>query len=229
VHYAAIVPDVNQLITDWGYTGIFLVVILGNIGLPVPEETVLAVAGYLVWSGRLRLLPVLIVGLVSAIVGDNFGYWLGRHYGRAAVERYGRRLLKPGRVVVAESFVRRYGALAVCVARFVGGFRFLAGPLAGAVGLPFASFLRGNLLGALLFVPYAVGIGYAIGYGLGPRVADVQHALGGIGRTVLILALVVVSGLVAWRTLTRIAWLGVIRVIRTRVRRRHDRARGPWE
>ena len=47
-------PDINQLITDWGTAGIFLVVILGNIGLPVPEETVLAVAGYLVWSGGFR-------------------------------------------------------------------------------------------------------------------------------------------------------------------------------
>ena len=53
-------PDVRQLITQWGYAGIFVVVILGNIGLPVPEETVLAVAGYLVWSGRRQLLPVLI-------------------------------------------------------------------------------------------------------------------------------------------------------------------------
>src|SRR5207247_9461111 len=70
-------------------------------------------------------------------------------------------------------------SLAVCIARFVGGFRFLAGPLAGAVGLPFRSFLRGNLLGAVLFVPYAVGIGYAIGYGLGPYIAHVRHALGG--------------------------------------------------
>jgi len=214
--------DINQLITDWGYAGIFFVVILGNIGLPVPEETVLAVAGYLVWSGRLRLLPVLIVGLVSAIVGDNCGYWLGRHYGRAAVERYGRRLLKPGPMVVAESFVRRYGALAVCVARFVGGFRFLAGPLAGAVGLRFTSFLRGNLLGALLFVPYAVGIGYAIGYGLGPRVAEVQHALGGIAHVVLILAITGVVLLVTSRITKKIVRLGVAQAIRARVRRRHD-------
>jgi hypothetical protein len=70
--------DLNELITHWGYAGIFVVVILGNIGLPVPEETVLAVAGYLVWSGRLHLLPVLLVGLASAVVGDNVGYWLGR-------------------------------------------------------------------------------------------------------------------------------------------------------
>jgi membrane protein DedA with SNARE-associated domain len=214
------VVDFSQLITDWGYAGIFLIVILGNIGLPVPEETVLAVAGYLVWSGRLQLLPVLIVAVVSAVAGDNLGYWLGRRYGRAAVERYARRLLKPGRVVVTESFVRRYGALAICVARFVGGFRFLAGPLAGAVGLPFPSFLRGNVLGAVLFVPYAVGIGYAIGYGLGPYMAHVRHALGGLGHVVLVVGVILVAVLVAWHTTVRIVRLGVRRTIRTLWRRR---------
>jgi len=214
--------DISQLITDWGYAGIFFVVILGNIGLPVPEETVLAVAGYLVWSGRLQLLPVLIVGLVIAIVGEPFGYWLGRRQARAAVERYSRRVLKPGRRVVAESCVSRYGALAVCIARFVGGFRFLAGPLAGAVGLPFRSFLRGNLLGAVLFVPYAVGLGYAIGYGLGPYITHAQRALGGIGHVALLLAIIVVVVLVAWRTIARIVRLEVMRAIRARVRRRHD-------
>jgi len=152
----------------------------------------------------------------------QLGYWLGRYYGQAAVERYARWLLKPARLVVAESFVSRYGALAVCIARFVGGFRFLAGPLAGAVGLSFRSFVRGNLLGAVLFVPYAVGLGYAIGYGLGPYIAHAQHALGGIGHVALLLAIIVVVVLVAWRTIARIVRLGVMRAIRARVRRRHD-------
>src|SRR3989442_4988984 len=104
-------PDINQLITDWGTAGIFLVVILGNIGLPVPEETVLAAAGYLVWSGRLQLLPVLIVALVSAVAGDNFGYWLGRRYGRADGERHAPLLLTPRRLGVAETFVQTQYAL----------------------------------------------------------------------------------------------------------------------
>ncbi len=115
--------------------------------------------------------------------------------------------------MVAESFVSRYGALAVCIARFVGGFRFLAGPLAGAVGLPFGWFLRGNLLGAALFVPYAVGIGYAIGYGLGPYMAHVKYALGGLGPLVLLLAIVMVVVFVAWRTIIRIVWLGMVRAM----------------
>src|SRR5437899_9482627 len=206
-------PDINQLITDWGYAGIFLVVILENIGVPVIEETVLAVAGYLVWSGRLQLLPVLVVALVSAVAGDNFGYWLGRRYGRGTVERYAHWLLKPGRAVVAESFVSRYGALAICVARFVGGFRFLAGPLAGAVGLPFRSFLRGNLLGAVLFVPYAVRSGYAMGYGLRPSMAHCQAVLGCSGHMAFLLAIIVVAVLVVWRTIIRIVRLGVSRAI----------------
>ena len=42
--------DFTHLIGSWGYPGIFLVVVLGNIGLPVPEESVLALAGYLVWG-----------------------------------------------------------------------------------------------------------------------------------------------------------------------------------
>ena len=214
-------PDISQLITAWGYAGIFLVVILGNIGLPVPEETVLAVAGYLVWSGRLQLLPVLLVALVSAIAGDNLGYWLGRRYGRATVEHYARWLLKPGRVLVAESLVRRYGVLAVCIARFIGGFRFLAGPLAGAIGLPVRSFFLGNFLGAVLFVPYAVGIGYAIGYGLGPFMVRARHELGSIGQVVLLLAVIVVVVWIAWRMIVRIVWLEVLRAMRTRVRRPH--------
>jgi len=77
--------------------------------------------------------------------------------------------------------------------------------------------LARELARAVLFVPDAVGIGYAIGYGLGPYMAHVQHALGGIGRVMLPLAMIVVVVLVTWRTIIRIVRLGVMRTIRTRV------------
>ena len=66
--------DLSELLADWGYVAIFVVVVLGNVGLPVPEETVLALAGYLVREGVLRLPTTLAVGVVSAAVGDNVGY-----------------------------------------------------------------------------------------------------------------------------------------------------------
>src|SRR5262249_22047029 len=150
------------------------------------------------------------------------GYWLGRRYGKASVERYARWLLKPGRVVIAESFVRRYGALAVCVGRFVGGVPFLGRPFAGAVGPPFRSFFSRDFPGAVLFVPYAVGIGYAIGYGLGPYMTHLQHTLGGIGHLVLLLAIIMVVVLAAWRTIIRTVRVGVMHALLRRLRRRHD-------
>jgi membrane-associated protein len=202
-------PDVNHLIATWGYLGIVLVVVLGNVGLPVPEETVLAVAGYLVWSGRLQWLPVLMVGVVSAVAGDNVGYWLGRRYGRAAVEHHARWLLKPRHVVAAERWLKRYGAVGVGAARFVGGARFLAGPLAGALGMAFRSFFIGNLVGALLFVPYAVGIGYAVGYGLGVYVSRLHQTLGGAGGVILVVIVMGVVGLLGWRRGVRIVQRGI--------------------
>lgn len=104
------VLDLDQLLANWGYLTIALVVLLGNVGLPVPEETVLALAGYLVWAGELRLPAVLLVGTVSAAAGDNLGYWLGRVPGRGGLraprvrrERDDRLLDCPLRVLMAFS------------------------------------------------------------------------------------------------------------------------------
>jgi membrane protein DedA with SNARE-associated domain len=190
------VPGLTRFVADWGYLGIFTVVVLGNIGLPVPEETVLTLAGYLVWSGQLHLGPVIVVGTLSAVIGDSIGYVLGRRYGLSALERFTRGRLQRNRVDTAERLIGQYGALAVGVARFIGGLRFLAGPLAGAVGLPVRSFLFGNVLGAILFVPYAIAIGYGVGYGIGPYLVMVQN---NDRLPLIVAAVVVILGVVTWR------------------------------
>jgi membrane protein DedA with SNARE-associated domain len=105
--------------------------------VPVPEESILVLAGYLVWQGDIRLPLVLLVGILSAIAGDNLGYWIGRRYGQEAIARYGRWvLLTPARLDAPRRFVTRYGAFGVFAARFIAGLRFMAGPLAGAQASP---------------------------------------------------------------------------------------------
>jgi membrane protein DedA with SNARE-associated domain len=184
------VSDLHQFVGHWGYPAIFVVVVLGNVGLPVPEETILALAGYLVWRGKLRLSLVLAVGIVSAVVGDNIGYWLGRRYGQTALPRYARWVLgHPERLEGMKAFVARRGPLAVFVARFVPGIRFTAGPLAGALGLPLGSFLVANVAGAVLYVPVVVGAGYAVGYGFGAYVERFRYLVGEVERIVLLLVL----------------------------------------
>jgi len=192
--------DLPQLIGHWGYIAIFVVVVLGNVGFPVPEETILAVAGYLVWRGELNLVAVLAVGIVSAIAGDNLGYWLGRRYGRNALPRYARWVLgHPERLKSMEAFVERRGPSAVFVARFVPGIRFMAGPLAGGLGMRFLPFLIANVLGALVYVPVAVAGGYLVGYGLGEYVERLHRVAGQVEYLVLTVAILGAVGFIAWR------------------------------
>jgi len=106
------------LIEDWGYLGILVTVVLGNMGVPIPEESVLILAGYGASRGVLKLPLVLIVGIISAVAGDNLGYWLGHRYGRRAIERFGHlAFVSPTRLQKVTAFMARYGALAIFGAR----------------------------------------------------------------------------------------------------------------
>jgi membrane-associated protein len=202
-------PDLSELLAHWGYLGIFVVVILGNVGLPVPEESVLALAGYLVHEGQMRLPLTLAVGIFSAAAGDNVGYWIGRRLGRPAIDRYGARVgITHERMDAIARFVARYGAPGVFAARFIPGVRVMAGPLAGAGGLPALHFTAANFLGALLYVPYAVGIGYALAYGLGPWLHRAERVVGKLEHVALLLIALAALLLLARRLARRRRVLG---------------------
>jgi membrane protein DedA with SNARE-associated domain len=197
-------PDISELLRHWGYLGIFVIVLLGNVGLPVPEESVLAVAGYLAHEGVLRPWLTVAVGVVSAVVGDNAGYWVGRRVGRPAIEQFGQRVgITRSRMQTITGFIERYGAAGVFAGRFIPGIRVLAGPVAGATGLAPGRFVVANFLGALCYVPFAIGIGYALAYGLGPHLRRLEHALGRVEH-VAILAIVAAAMItLAWRALRK--------------------------
>lgn len=201
--------DPTELLAHWGYLAVFLVVVLGNMGLPVPEETILGLAGYLVWRGELRLPLVLLVGILSAVLGDNLGYWIGRRYGRPVLERCGDwLLLGPRRLETGQRLVSRYGVLAVFGARFVPGLRFLAGPVAGVVGLRPVPFMAANSLGAICYVPLVVALGYLLGYGLADRIVRVERMVGRVERLTLVAAAGLSLGFLGWRVARRLGGAG---------------------
>ena len=77
---APAVLDPSHLFQHLGYAAILVIVLLGNAGVPATEESVLVLGGYLAWHGRLHPPLVIIVGVVSASLGDNLGFWAGRRY-----------------------------------------------------------------------------------------------------------------------------------------------------
>jgi membrane-associated protein len=193
-------PDLAEFLGHWGYLALFIVVDLGNVGVPLPDETVLALAGYLVWRGDMRLSVVLVVGIISAVAGDNLGYWIGRRFGRNALPRYASWVLgHPERLNAMESFIERRGPFAVFVARFIPGIRFMAGPLAGGLGMRSLPFFLANVLGAIVYVPVVVTAGYAIGYGLGEYVERLHKLVGQAERVVFVVAIVGALAFLGWR------------------------------
>ncbi len=83
-------PDIASLVQDHGYWVLGLIVMLENAGVPVPGETALLAAGYLTSPDggmRLHIWSVIAVAFFAAIIGDNFGFWLGHRVARATTGR----------------------------------------------------------------------------------------------------------------------------------------------
>lgn len=195
--------DTAPLIAHWGYWAVFGLVVLGNIGFPVPEEGILVFAGYLVWAGKFRLIHVLVAGVAAALIGDNLGYWFGRHYGQAAIRRFGHKIfITETRFDQAREFVARYGSYGVFVARFVPGLRFMAGPVAGSMGLPFLRFFGVNMLGGLIYVPLSVAVGYFVGKSLGDALRQIERMIGKVEYLALILLAFAAVVIIFWRALS---------------------------
>ena len=183
----------------WGYLAVFVAILLGNVGFPVPEESIILLSGYLAWRGTFSLPGAIAVGIASAIVGDNLGYWIGREGGRPLLLRYGRYiLLSPRQLQRAEEFFARRGRWAVFLGRFIAGMRFLAGPLAGISRMPFWEFFAYNAAGALVYVTAVILVGYAAG----PHLHAVLRTLERAEHFVALGAALLVAGL-AWRFLRR--------------------------
>src|ERR1700756_3644199 len=84
------VPNPSELsdwLSTWGYLGVFVCVFIGNLGIPVPEETVMLAAGFLAGREILDLRWVYVITVASAVVGDCCGFVLGRTGGQRLLTR----------------------------------------------------------------------------------------------------------------------------------------------
>ena len=150
------------------YLTVAAVVGIESLGVPLPGEVVLVSAALLSSRPDVPVEPewVALGALVGAVVGDSIGYAVGRHYGIGLLERLGRRFPKhlgPAHLALAERAFARWGVLTVIIGRFIAILRILAGPLAGALRMPYTRFLPANIVGGAL---WTFGTTYAV-YALG--------------------------------------------------------------
>jgi membrane protein DedA with SNARE-associated domain len=182
-----------DLFARYGYTVVFVGVLLENAGVPVPGETTLLAGAALAQYGRLSLVWVVLTAIGAAVLGDNIGFLIGRRGGRALAERHGWKVgLTAVRLRQFDRFFERYGAQTVFIARFITGLRVFGAVLAGASGLEWRSFLFYNAAGAIVWSSTIALVGYSLAYSWD----TLERWVGRSG--VIALAAVVVLALVAY-------------------------------
>jgi len=139
-----------------------------SLGIPLPGEIVLVSAALLASHHELAVNPIAVgaAAVVGAVVGDTIGYTIGRRFGMALFDRLATRFPKHvnhGHVALGERLFARWGVWAVFFGRFIALLRILAGPLAGALKMPYPQFLAANAGGALCWAGGTTALVYYIG------------------------------------------------------------------
>lgn len=171
--------DVEALITNAGTWGLVLVcaIVFVETGLLVgfllPGDTLLVITGVLTFTGVIPF-PIWFVVLcifISAVAGDQLGYYIGKKSGPAIFERKSNGFFSKKSVARTQHFFDRFGGWAVTIARFIGVVRTIAPVAAGVGKMPYRKFLFFNILGAFLW-----GVGLTLlGWGVAhiPGVAEI--------------------------------------------------------
>lgn len=180
-----------SLLGQWGYLIIFLGAFLESaalLGLIVPGETMVVIAGILASQGYFDLGDCLIVVTLGALLGDSTGFLLGRNTGREYFDRH-RRLffLKKKHLDKVDSYFQKHGGKTVFFGRFVGFLRALAPFTAGMAKMPYPKFLRYNAPGGIL---WAIGF-TLLGYFFGRSWHLIERWAGRIGVFVFLMILVI--------------------------------------
>ena len=193
--FAALGDRVLTALLVYGYPALGLTLLLGAIGLPLPDGIATTVAGSLAAQGRMDWLWAGTITVVASVLGDAIGYGLGRLLNAELLERHGYWFgYTSARRLRVQSLFDRWGGLAVFITRtFMSYLSSVASLLAGISHYRLSKFLAIALVGRLIWTAAYLGLGYGIG-------ADWEAATGfltNLSGLVLSLALLLGSGAVA--------------------------------
>lgn len=176
-------------LAEFTYAGIFFVLLLCGLGLPIPEDIPIILSGYFAHLGTINIWAALAVDMTGILIGDltiySFGYWMGP---RALRHPLLRRFISSNRMQKVEDFFSRHGKKAVFFGRFVAGLRaplFLA---AGITRLPVRTFIIMDASAAAISVPLLLFLSYTFG----EKIDLLREWIGTTQRTVTFLTVLVV-------------------------------------
>jgi len=151
-------------ISTYGYAAIFLLLMLGIVGLPVPDETLLVFCGYLVSSGRLHPVAIFGTAVAGSCCGISISYTIGRTLGLGFVHRYGKYVhITEERLTKIHEWFDKLGHWALFFGYFIAGVRHFTAIVAGTSNFAYRSFAAYAYSGAAVWAATFLTLGYVVG------------------------------------------------------------------
>lgn len=150
-----------ELLRQYGYSLVFSVVLLEQLGLPIPASPIFILAGALAAGGELSFSVVVLSGVLGCLIGDTLWNYIGRIKGRRVLKMLCSLSLSPDSCVrKTETSFAKYGLNSLLFAKFVPGLNTISAALAGMVNPNFLSFLWRDILGSLFYVTAFALLGF---------------------------------------------------------------------
>lgn len=155
-----------NLISSFGYAGIFLAMAAESACIPFPSEIIMPFSGFVVSKGELGLWEITMAGALGNLFGSMVAYVVGQRGGRPFLEEYGKYiLLSKKKLDLADDWFGRHGDRAVLISRLLPVIRTYISLPAGIAGMDFGKFAYYTFAGSL---PWCLALGY-LGVLLGPH------------------------------------------------------------
>ena len=152
------------LISEFGYFGMFLGMILEAVIIVIPSELILATGGILAGQGIFSFIGAFIIGLLGSVFCAIIIYFMGYFGGRGFAKKYGKYFfMKDEELEKSDSWFNKYGLIAACIGRNVPIVRTLVSLPIGIARLSFKKFLIYTILGSIPWTFVFVYFGYALG------------------------------------------------------------------
>jgi membrane protein DedA with SNARE-associated domain len=157
-------------ISHYGAVALFGLLALGVVGLPVPNETLLTLAGALVRKGELSLIPTVVAACAGNVCGVTISYLIGRFASNAFLHKHFHKGM-----VQLEKWFERIGKWALAFGYFIPGVRHFTAIGAGSSEFPFPLFARYAYSGAILWTMLFLALGYFIGAHLPESLHQIRY------------------------------------------------------
>jgi membrane protein DedA with SNARE-associated domain len=162
--FEALEHFMTEVIGDYGYYAVIVLMILESACIPIPSEVTMVFGGFLVSRGRLDFFWVGMLGTLANVLGSWLAYWVGLVGGRPLIERWGRYIfLRPHELDRAEVWFEKHGEAAVFVSRLLPVVRTFISLPAGVAKMPFVKFTVYTFLGCLPWTFALTWAGFLLG------------------------------------------------------------------